>query len=477
MRKKPRTVDQTIPTMPNDVMDLTQACLSSVPFDEIIHYQEFADLLDPGTEEELAKFAAGVRCDQGFRDPVVIWKETKELLDGHRRRRVWEKYFHSDPAWAPKVVEISFPDRQAAELWIIRNQMTRRNLTDIQRIDLVRKYQPFIAANAAENRKRGVRLKSDEGQKSVDTNAELAGMAQMGRDKFCKGKKVLDNGTPELVQAVRKGKIKIHAAAQAVALPPEEQNEIARAAESSNTRPKKSKAPRPPKAAREIDAPPVDAASAKVQPCELPDMVNTIGRYSQALLRDVSQGATNLVDSPAKIAVLRSAMESLKQIPGVNNPQPPSSASSPETATVPPADPQNDKSPADQSSRVLAETSAPSVASGTISAKETAEADLYKRVSALKSCVEWAWNELDPLMDDIRTSAPVNREAIEKQYERFHDNFANLRAASIQFFRECKARKNGTDPHKHDSIPNGNISTAQLKPMPTIKTGPGGAAG
>ena len=447
MSKKPRTADQTIPTTPDDAIDLTQALPCSVSLDQVLIDMEFANLLDPGTDEELAELAESIRRDRGFRDAVVVWKigEDKYLLiDGYRRYRVWVKYFNSDPALAPKVIEIDFPDRQAAELWIIRNQMTRRNLTDIQRIDLVRKYEPFIAAKAEENRKRGVRLKSDNGQKSVDTNAELAEMAQVGRDKFCKGKKVLENGTPELVQAVKKGKIKIHAAAQAVALPPEEQNEIARAAQSPKTQPKKSKTPRPAKAAPENKTLPEDAAMDQIRPCELTDMVSTLGRYSRGLLRDFKQGGTYHFDSPAKINELHSAMESLKQILGVNDPQPPSSASRPEAATAPAADPNTDKSRADQPTHVDAECPNTPVASVNMSAKEMAQADIDKRVSALESHIESAWSEKDRVMDDIRASAPVNREAIETQFERLHNKFAEVRFVSIQFFRECRARNKGT---------------------------------
>jgi len=49
-----------------------------------------------------------------------------------------------------QTVEQEFEDRAAAKIWIIRNQLGRRNLTDFVRIELVEKMKPLIAEKAKE---------------------------------------------------------------------------------------------------------------------------------------------------------------------------------------------------------------------------------------------------------------------------------------------------------------------------------------
>ena len=173
MSKKPRTADQTIPTIPPDVLDLPKARPSEVGLDKVTIDPKFANLLDPGDEKALLKLYEEIERD-GFRDPIVAARlpdGSLILIDGHHRYRIWKKYYKCDPARAPQVVVIDFPDRESAELWIIRNQMCRRNIIPAQKIALVVKFEPLIAAKAEENRKRGVCLKSDEGQTSIDTNS------------------------------------------------------------------------------------------------------------------------------------------------------------------------------------------------------------------------------------------------------------------------------------------------------------------
>jgi hypothetical protein len=63
-------------------------------------------------------------AEHGCLQPLVVWAETETLLDGHTRldicRELRKPY---------KVVQCSFPSRDAARNWIIENQLGRRNLT------------------------------------------------------------------------------------------------------------------------------------------------------------------------------------------------------------------------------------------------------------------------------------------------------------------------------------------------------------
>jgi hypothetical protein len=89
--------------------------------------EEIAALLPPLTPEEYAELEMKVSVE-GFRDRLVVWKETGILLDGHNRLRICDKY-----GIAYAIDELSFPDRGRAIQWLIDNQLGRRNLTDERR--------------------------------------------------------------------------------------------------------------------------------------------------------------------------------------------------------------------------------------------------------------------------------------------------------------------------------------------------------
>lgn len=84
---------------------------------------EFEHLIPPLAPDELAQLERSLQ-QQGCRDPLVVWKEQQLVLDGHNRFRVCRKH-----AIRFQVVEVSVADREAARAFIIRNQMSRRNLS------------------------------------------------------------------------------------------------------------------------------------------------------------------------------------------------------------------------------------------------------------------------------------------------------------------------------------------------------------
>ena len=84
---------------------------------------EFAALIPPPQEAERAALEAEILA-HGVREPLVVWKEERILVDGHTRRTICEA--RGIPY---EVVEYPFPDRDAARCWIIDNAFARRNLT------------------------------------------------------------------------------------------------------------------------------------------------------------------------------------------------------------------------------------------------------------------------------------------------------------------------------------------------------------
>jgi hypothetical protein len=84
----------------------------------------------PLRDDERALLEQSVLAE-GIRDPLVVWKRadgTRILLDGHHRYDL-AKQHGLDYA----VVEMTFETENDAILWVLQNQLARRNLTDEQR--------------------------------------------------------------------------------------------------------------------------------------------------------------------------------------------------------------------------------------------------------------------------------------------------------------------------------------------------------
>jgi hypothetical protein len=87
---------------------------------------ELQSLIPPLTDEELGQLRANLLKD-GCLAPLVVWQETQILLDGHHRLQICEQH---DLSYS--LQEISLPDLDAARLWMVENQLGRRNLNAAQ---------------------------------------------------------------------------------------------------------------------------------------------------------------------------------------------------------------------------------------------------------------------------------------------------------------------------------------------------------
>jgi len=83
---------------------------------------EFRAAIPTLSEEELSQLRENILAE-GIRDPLVLWAEHNTILDGHNRYDI-----ACDYALSFQTAEVQLPDRDAAMLWIIRNQLGRRNL-------------------------------------------------------------------------------------------------------------------------------------------------------------------------------------------------------------------------------------------------------------------------------------------------------------------------------------------------------------
>ena len=89
---------------------------------------EFKNLIPPLTAEEYAGLEESI-LQEGCRDALIVWGDT--LIDGHNRFEICTR--HNIPF---EVTEMFFPSRDDVKLWMIGNQLARRNINNYARTTL-----------------------------------------------------------------------------------------------------------------------------------------------------------------------------------------------------------------------------------------------------------------------------------------------------------------------------------------------------
>lgn len=172
---------------------------------------EFRALIPPPTPAERQQLEANLLAD-GCRDPLVTWHGV--LLDGHTRFEICTA--RGIPF---QTVEQSCADRNEALLWILQQQLGRRNLNDYQRAELVLRLEPLIAAQTRERMISTLKHQPDASVCSVEqtdgqTAERLARIAGISTSGMRRAMKVQKSGSPELQAQVRNNEVSLSAAAE-----------------------------------------------------------------------------------------------------------------------------------------------------------------------------------------------------------------------------------------------------------------------
>lgn len=92
---------------------------------------EFRDKIPPLSADEFSKLEENIVADGEVREPLVVWGNT--IIDGHHRWKIIQKH----PEIPYRIKQMDFPDKWAAIVWMCRNQLGRRNITDEQKTVLI----------------------------------------------------------------------------------------------------------------------------------------------------------------------------------------------------------------------------------------------------------------------------------------------------------------------------------------------------
>ena len=169
---------------------------------------EFRDLIPPLNEEELKLLEESLVAD-GCESPLIVWNGV--IVDGHNRYAICRK--HEIPF---AIQEKNFSSRDDAMLWMLRNQLGRRNLNNYQRVELVLKFEPLVK-NAAEQRMLAGKAANPvptlaQGQTKGRTRDHLSEAAGVSHGTFAKAKKLVQSADEETKRELRAGKVTVNRA-------------------------------------------------------------------------------------------------------------------------------------------------------------------------------------------------------------------------------------------------------------------------
>lgn len=168
---------------------------------------EFKNLIPPLTADEYRGLEESILAE-GCRDSLIAWHGI--LIDGHNRYEICEKY-----GLPFTVTETDFESRDAVKLWMMKNQLARRNLNDFQRAEIVYAVSDAVKVEAQK------RMTSGKGVNPVEilpqgeygkTRDILGKMAGVSGKTYEHAVKVIEQATPETKEALRRGEMSINQA-------------------------------------------------------------------------------------------------------------------------------------------------------------------------------------------------------------------------------------------------------------------------
>jgi Bacteriophage protein gp37 len=122
---------------------------------------EFKDIMPSLSHEEFLNLEQSILA-QGCRDPIVTWNSV--IIDGHNRYAICSKY--NIPF---QIKEMQFDSRTDVEIWMIKNQFSRRNLESYVRGILALKMEENLQKMALENKREAVKIADKSNSKKNDS--------------------------------------------------------------------------------------------------------------------------------------------------------------------------------------------------------------------------------------------------------------------------------------------------------------------
>ena len=201
----------------------------------IVIDKEFQSLIPALTTDEYRGLEESI-LSEGCRDALVLWGDT--LIDGHNRYSICKK--HGIPF---KTVHHDFSSRDDVKLWMIGNQLSRRNINSYARNTLESLSDDIQASKRQNQGKRTDLFQNSEKGERTDTTKEIAKRAGTSTDTtsrvltinkkidraIAENKQIAGQEPEQLKKKLMDGDVSINKAYNAIKL--EEKKEAIRQAE------------------------------------------------------------------------------------------------------------------------------------------------------------------------------------------------------------------------------------------------------
>jgi N6-adenosine-specific RNA methylase IME4 len=179
--------------------------------------EEFRSLIPPLKTDERKDLEQSIVAE-GCRDAIVAWNDT--IVDGHNRYEICTA--HDIPF---QTVSRDFPDRDAAKVWILTNQLGRRNLPPYVQIELREQRRALLRDEGRERQAEGVRAANKKrwhGDESVlstldktdrhDTQKQIASDIGVGTGTVARAQYVIEHAPDEIKEQARAGEFSVNQA-------------------------------------------------------------------------------------------------------------------------------------------------------------------------------------------------------------------------------------------------------------------------
>ena len=163
---------------------------------DIIVDPRFRDKIPKPTPEEYRQLEENILSDGEIRDPLILWRDTNILIDGHNRWKIYQD--HADVLPFPSIREIPFADENAATDWMLMNQLGRRNLNEMQiaalRGQLYKTMKKSVGAQVGNRNaeKQCAQNGNIESSEPVRVSEQRAGRLGIGKNTVIRAEQFLD---------------------------------------------------------------------------------------------------------------------------------------------------------------------------------------------------------------------------------------------------------------------------------------------
>ncbi len=173
--------------------------------------KEFKELIPAPDKEEYRELEESL-LNEGFKSDcgkIITWNNI--IVDGHNRYELCLKHNIEF-----EFSEREFEDRAEVKLWIIKNQLRRRNVNEFVKSELALKQKDIIAAKAKERMLSGKRNNpvqiSSQGELEGKTRDQVAQIAGVSHDTIRKVEKILESAPKHIKDKARSGEMKVNTA-------------------------------------------------------------------------------------------------------------------------------------------------------------------------------------------------------------------------------------------------------------------------